>query len=199
MNTLYEFDLEFIQKTGGLVAGVDEVGRGPLAGPVVAASVIFSEHEIIEGINDSKKLSEKKREELFPLIKKRALAVTVGIKNNHYIDKHNIRTASLHAMQDAIEHLNHKPSLILVDGRDTIPSLTIEQKSVIKGDSKSYTIAAASIVAKVIRDRIMMHHHKKHPEYYFSSHKGYGTKKHLEAIKQHGSLPIHRFSFSGVN
>ena len=198
MNGLSAFDQTFHDEGIEFLAGVDEAGRGPLAGPVVAAAVIFSDHEIIPDINDSKKLSEKKREEIFLLIKQRALAVSVGIKCNRFIDEHNIRVATLTAMREAVEKLKVMPELVIIDGRDTTPGLELTQKAVVKGDAKSYSIAAASIVAKVIRDRIMHHHDRKNPEYLFARHKGYGTKAHLERIREHGALPIHRFSFRGV-
>ncbi len=200
MNPLYAYDLNISALQEVIPAGVDEAGRGPLAGPVVAAAVSFPlGHSPIPGIKDSKKISEKKREELFSVITSSASAWGVGIKDNKEIDRINIRQASLAAMADAVRRMSSFPPLVLVDGRDTIPGLEFPQQSVIGGDRTSYCIAAASIVAKVIRDRIMSHHHRRYPHYHFHKHKGYGTKQHKEAIRQYGLSPIHRLSFrSGI-
>ncbi len=199
-NPLFAFDKQFSlphESEGSFIlAGVDEAGRGPLAGPVVAAAVSFSAHHTpIYGVKDSKKISEKKREELFALITASASAWGVGIKDHKVIDAINIRQASLAAMKDALKRLQIEPTLTLVDGRDTIPAYLYPQQAVIGGDRTSYCIAAASIIAKVIRDRIMHHFHTRYPHYQFNRHKGYGTKLHREALREHGSSPIHRLSF----
>lgn len=180
-----------------LICGVDEAGRGPFAGPVVAGACILDindpEREILY-LNDSKKLSEKKREMLFDEIKEKAVAWSVGIVESDVIDEINILKATYLAMQKAIEGLGVKPDFILADAV-TIPGTDIEQEAIIKGDAKSVSIAAASILAKVTRDRMMREYDEKYPEYGFASHKGYGTKAHIEAIKEHGMTPIHRRSF----
>lgn len=176
------------------IGGIDEAGRGPLAGPVVAAVVVFKPNTKIEGINDSKKLSEQKREELFDIIKEKALDYGIGIVNHEEIDKFNILNATYMAMKKAINCLEKSPDYLLIDAA-TIPGINIEQKPIIKGDSKSISIAAASILAKVTRDNIMYQYEDMYPGYGFKSHKGYGTKEHYEAIKKHGICPIHRKSF----
>lgn len=178
-----------------LIAGVDEVGRGPLAGPVVAAAVILPKGCLINGINDSKKLSESKREKLYHIISEKALSIGVGIVDSETIDQINILNATYKAMQLALRELMHTPEAILVDAV-TIPDITIPQKPIIKGDAKSISIAAASIIAKVTRDRMMKDFHQRHPQYGFDQNKGYGTAVHIEAIKNHGLLPIHRRSFT---
>jgi len=184
------------------VAAVDEVGRGPLAGPVVAACVVLQSGFVIprelEGVKDSKKVSEKKREELYENITSLLPDVGVGICNHRIIDRVNILQATFLAMEKAVNELKNKPKIVLVDGKFTIPILSIQQKAIIKGDSFVFSIAAASIVAKVVRDRLMRKVHNKYPEYGFKKHKGYGTKIHLEALKKFGPCPIHRKSFSPV-
>jgi ribonuclease HII len=180
-----------------VIAGVDEVGRGPLAGPVVACVLILSPRCRIRGLDDSKRLSPKKREELYPIIKENALAIGLGRVGERKIDGINILKATHLAMRRAISHLGVEPDLLLVDGFK-IPGIEIPQKAIIKGDRKSASIAAASIIAKVTRDRLMVRYHKRHPEYGFHRHKGYGTKRHLKALKKHGSSRIHRKTFSGV-
>jgi len=177
------------------VAGVDEAGRGPLAGPVVAAAVIFPRTlSQTFGINDSKKLSAKKREQLEPIIKANALAVGVGIVDHREIDRINILQASYKAMQIAIQQLALTPDYALIDGRG-LPQLPMPCKAIIKGDAKSLSIAAASIIAKVTRDQIMLDMHEIYPHYNFAQHKGYPTKKHIRAIREFGLCPIHRRSF----
>lgn len=176
------------------IGGIDEAGRGPLAGPVVAAVVVFRKDTKIEGVNDSKKLSESKREELFDIIKEQALDYGIGIVNNEEIDEYNILNATYMAMKKAVNSLNPKPDYLLIDAA-TIPGIDIAQKPIIKGDSKSISIAAASILAKVTRDRIMKEYDGIYPEYGLKGHKGYGTKEHYEAIEKHGITPIHRRSF----
>lgn len=177
------------------IAGIDEVGRGPLAGPVVTAAVILSPDTRIEYINDSKKLSEKKREELFDIIMDKALSVCVTMEDHTVIDDINILQATLKSMKNSIEGLDIKPGYILADAVH-IPDIDIPQKGIIKGDSKSMSIAAASIIAKVTRDRLMVEMDKVYPGYDFAKNKGYGTKDHINAIKEKGLCPIHRLSFT---
>ena len=176
------------------IAGIDEVGRGPLAGPVVTCAVILPKGEKILYVNDSKKLSEKKREELYDIIMERALAVSIGIKGPDVIDDINILQATYKAMQDSINNLKIKPDILLNDAV-TIPEITIPQVPIIKGDAKSITIASASIIAKVTRDRMMIEYDKLFPEYDFAGNKGYGSEKHIAALKKYGPCPIHRNSF----
>ena len=204
MKNLFEFDNEMHQKYG-VVAGTDEAGRGPLAGPVVAAAVILSgtggNHcQNFAGLNDSKKLDEKTREQLFGEIYKQALAVRVFCVPPAQIDEINILNASLFAMYKCLSSLKLEWDIALIDGNKMIKQIPFDkQKIVVKGDSKSASIAAASIVAKVVRDRIMEKYGKKYPEYGFEKHKGYPTKAHYEAIEKHGLLPIHRLSFCKKN
>jgi ribonuclease HII len=176
------------------IAGVDEVGRGPLAGPVVAAAVIFPKDVWIPGIDDSKKLSPSAREELFLDIRECAVSVGVGVVDQAVIDIINIREASLMAMKSALSQLNPHPDYVLVDGNyfhgDSVP-----HKTIIHGDSKAFCIAAASIIAKVVRDRMMNGYHLRYPAYGFDRHKGYATRQHIEAIKKFGSCALHRRSF----
>ncbi|MFA5833514.1 MAG: ribonuclease HII [Bacteroidota bacterium] len=190
--------LEYEQKywNNGIqyIAGVDEAGRGPLAGPVVASAVIFAPDVLIEGVNDSKKLTEKKRETLFHLIHEKALAVGIGIVGHEVIDRINILQASFLAMNKAIELLKIKPQQLLVDG-NFFRHERFPVENIIKGDALSHSIAAASIIAKVTRDSLMKDLHDQYPEYDFAKHKGYGTKAHIEAIRKHGYSPIHRRSF----
>lgn len=176
------------------IGGVDEAGRGPLAGPVVASVVVFKKGTKIEGVNDSKKLSEEMRNKLFDTIKEEALDYGIGIVDNEEIDDYNILNATYMAMKKALNALNKMPDYLLLDAV-TIPDLEIKQFPMIKGDSKSISIAAASILAKVTRDRIMYKYDEIYPEYGFKSHKGYGTKEHYNAIEKHGITPIHRKSF----
>lgn len=176
------------------ICGIDEVGRGPLAGPVVAGAVILPKNARILYINDSKQLSEKKREELYQEILSQALAVGIGSAGPGRIDEINILNATYEAMREAVGQLKIKPSLLLVDAV-TIPGLSIPQVPIIKGDAKSQSIAAASILAKVTRDRLMKEYDKEMPEYGFASNKGYGSAGHIEAIKKYGPSPIHRASF----
>ena len=176
------------------VCGIDEVGRGPLAGPVVACAVIFPKDIDILYINDSKKLSEKKREELYDVIMDNAISVGIGIESPAVIDEINILQATYKAMQSAVKNLNVTPDVLLNDAV-TIPEINILQIPIIKGDLKSISIAAASIVAKVTRDRIMVEYDKLYPGYDFASNKGYGSAKHIEALKNIGKTSIHRNSF----
>ena len=191
-----EIDEEFFKKGIKYIAGIDEAGRGPLAGPVVVACVIMPEDSMIEGVNDSKKISEKKREKLYDLILEEAVSYGIGIINQEEIDEINILRATKKALTMALTQMEIKPNVILVDALTGIDTLGIPYKSIIKGDANSYSIAAASIIAKVTRDRIMREWDKVYPEYGFAGHKGYGTAKHIEAIKQYGLCPLHRRSFT---
>lgn len=177
-----------------IVCGVDEAGRGPLAGPVCAAAVILPKGHIIEGVNDSKKLSEKKREILFDKIKEEALAYSIAMVSADVIDEINILQATFLAMQNAIEGLSVKPDYALIDGNKT-PNIDMPMEAVVKGDARSASIAAASILAKVTRDRYMLDIAKEYPQYQFEKHKGYGTKLHYEMLDAHGPSPIHRETF----
>ena len=192
---LKEIEKEFFDKGIKYIAGIDEAGRGPLAGPVVVASVILDKDSMIEGVNDSKKVSEAKREKLYDIITKEAISYGVGIVYQDEIDEINILQATKKALTMAIKDMKIKPNIILVDALSNIDTLGIPYKSIIKGDAKCYQIAAASIIAKVTRDRIMREWDKVYPEYGFLSHKGYGTTKHIEALKQYGPCPIHRKTF----
>jgi len=194
---LYFYENIFRSKGYRYIAGVDEAGRGPLAGPVIAAAVILpeKEKEMIEGIKDSKKLTEKRREILYEEITKKALCWSVGIVDEKTIDRINILNATLLAMRIAISKLSIKPEVLLIDAL-RIPEVDIPQESIIKGDNLSVSIAAASIIAKVTRDRIMYKYHEKFPIYNFNSNKGYGTAQHIEAIRKYGLSPIHRLTFT---
>ena len=191
-------DVHFIKTTQNiLVAGVDEAGRGPLAGPVVAAAVILDPLKPIEGLADSKILSERKRDSLFDIIKIYALSWSVGMASVEEIDEFNILQATLLAMQRAVNGLAIQPDEALIDG-NRLPDLLIPAQAIIKGDSKVQAISAASILAKVERDKIMVDYHKKYPDFSFHLHKGYGTGQHLNEIGQFGFLPIHRKTFNPV-
>ncbi len=181
----------------GSIAGVDEAGRGPLAGPVVAASVIFPRGVMIEGVNDSKKLTEDRREKLYDAIRLQALAVGVGIVNHEVIDRVNILQATILAMHKSIEDMKAKPDFVIVDG-NSFKHETLRFQNVIGGDAKSFTIAAASIIAKVTRDRMMREFDRQYPDYGFAQHKGYGTKRHLDAIREFGLCEIHRKTFHSI-
>jgi ribonuclease HII len=176
------------------IAGVDEAGRGPLAGPVVAAAVIFPPEVLIEGVNDSKKLTEKKREALFHTIHEQALSVGIGIVGHDVIDRINILQASFLAMNKALDLLKIVPQQLLVDG-NFFRHERFPVENIIKGDALSHSIAAASIIAKVTRDSLMMELDEQYPQYGFAKHKGYGTKAHIDAIRLHGQSPVHRRSF----
>ncbi|MFA5247701.1 MAG: ribonuclease HII [Patescibacteria group bacterium] len=189
-----------------LVAGLDEAGRGPLAGPVVAAVAVLNPEilldsvklEKLKGINDSKKISAKKREELFDIIKENFFEIGVGVVNHQTIDRINILQATFLAMKMALGNLKSKPDILLVDGKFPIPNLSLRQEAIINGDALIFSIAAASIVAKVTRDRLMDEYDKKYPQYGFAKHAGYGTKFHMEALKQFGPCEIHRKTFKPV-
>lgn len=176
------------------IAGVDEAGRGPLAGPVVAAAVIFEPGTVIAGVNDSKKLTEKRRDELFAVIRERAVSVGVGVVAHDVIDRINILQASFLAMNKALEQLSVTPERLLVDG-NFFRHERYPVENIVKGDARSHSIAAASIIAKVTRDAMMMELHERYPLYGFAQHKGYGTAAHIDAIREHGYSPVHRRSF----
>ncbi len=192
IETLKKYEKEY--EACGYICGIDEVGRGPLAGPVVAGAVILPKDCNILYINDSKKLSEKKREELYDIIMEQAVATGIGMVGPGRIDEINILQATYEAMREAIHNLSVTPDILLNDAV-TIPEVSIRQISIIKGDAKSISIGAASIIAKVTRDRLMVEYDKVMPEYGFASNKGYGSKEHIEALKKYGPTPIHRRSF----
>lgn len=179
------------------IAGVDEAGRGPLAGPVVAAAVILPERFTLDGLDDSKKLTGRQREELYPRIRERALATGIGVASPAEIDRHNILGATLLAMTRALGRLAVPADYLLVDGITAVP-VPLPQRTMKQGDSRSFSVAAASILAKVVRDRIMTTLDRVYPGYGFSEHKGYGCAKHLEAIARLAPCPVHRMSFGGV-
>lgn len=191
-----DFNIENeIKKNGySFVCGVDEAGRGPLAGPVCAAAVILPEGIEIAGLNDSKKLTEKRREALFAEITKNAVAYAVGFADIKEIEELNILNATFLAMKRAVEGLNIPADFAIIDG-NRLPNLTIPALAVVKGDSKSMSVAAASVIAKVTRDRLLAEYDQQYPQYGFAKHKGYGTKLHYEAIKEHGICEVHRKSF----
>ena len=191
----FYFETSAKDKGFKLVCGVDEAGRGPLAGPVCAAAVILPETCEIEGLNDSKKLSEKKREALYDVICDKALAYSVAFGSIEEIEKLNILEATFIAMNRAIDGLEIKPDYALIDGNRVPKDIKIPCETVVKGDAKSCSIAAASILAKVTRDRLMLEYDKQYPEYNFKKHKGYGTKEHTDLILKHGVSPVHRPSF----
>ena len=194
MTDLWELENSIYEKTSGLVCGVDEAGRGPLAGPVYAAAVILPRGTVIPGLDDSKKLTEKKREELFDVIKSKALTFGIARAEVGEIEELNILNATFLAMNRAIAMLDPAPALALIDGnRNT--GISYESLCVIKGDSKCADIAAASILAKVSRDRFMYEMAASYPQYEFDRHKGYGTKLHYEKLRKYGPSPIHRMSF----
>ena len=194
MTDLWSFENEVYDEGYELVCGVDEAGRGPLAGPVCAAAVILPRGLEIPGLDDSKKLSEKKREEIFDVIKDEAISYGIAFATVEEIEELNILAATFIAMNRAISQLEPAPSIALIDGIRT-KGIQIESRCVVKGDSKCADIAAASILAKVTRDRYMLEMAEKFPQYYFEKHKGYGTKLHYEALKEHGPSEIHRLSF----
>lgn len=196
LTNLKEHEKELHEKGFKYICGIDEAGRGPLAGPVVVAAVIMPQESMIEGVNDSKKISEKKREALYDQIIKEAISYGVAIIGQDEIDNINILNATKKGLTMSLENLTEKPDLILVDALEHINTLGIPYESIIKGDAKAYSISAASIIAKVTRDRIMREWAEIYPEYGFEIHKGYGTAKHISAIKEYGLCPIHRKSFT---
>ena len=195
LTNLKEIEKDLHTKGFNKILGIDEAGRGPLAGPVVVAGVIMPEDSMIEGINDSKKVSEKKREKLYDIILEEAISYSVAIIGQDVIDEINILNATKQGVTKVVEELDVKPNLILVDALTHINTKGIPYDSIIKGDAKCYNIAAASILAKVTRDRIMREWDEIYPQYGFINHKGYGTAKHIQALKEYGPCPIHRKSF----
>ena len=189
------YECELRSKGYKYICGIDEAGRGPLAGPVVVASVIMPENSMIEGVNDSKKVSEKKREKLYDLILSEAISYGVGIIGQDEIDEINILNATKKGLTISLQELTQKPDLIIVDALNNIDTLGTKYESIIKGDAKCYSIAAASIIAKVTRDRIMREWDKVYPQYGFVAHKGYGTVAHIKALKEYGACPLHRKTF----
>ncbi len=199
MENIFNMDWLYYENLYGkngekIVCGVDEAGRGPLAGRVYAAAVIMPQSVIVDGVNDSKKLTEKKRENLFEKITENALSYSIAWADEKEIDEINILQSTYLAMKRAVERLKTKPDMVLVDG-NRLPEFGIPAKSIVKGDSLSHSIACASILAKVSRDRYMCKEAEKYPEYLFEKHKGYGTKLHIEALKKYGTSPIHRKTF----
>ncbi len=192
--SLIDFDREIMRQGYPIIAGADEAGRGPLAGPVFACAIIMREDRIIDSVNDSKKLSEKKREELYDIILEHAIDYCVASVNETVIDEINILNATMLAFKNALDGLKQVPSLSLIDGNQD-RGITIPHRCIIKGDATSYHIAAASIVAKVSRDRYIRQQAERYPQYGFEQHKGYGTKAHVEAIQQYGLCDIHRKTF----
>ena len=195
LNLLKQEELSLYNDKIQYICGIDEAGRGPLAGPVVVGAVIMPKDSFIEGVNDSKKISEKKREKLYDLITEEAIAYSVGIIDHNKIDEINILNATKLGLKNAIEELKVRPNIILVDALNNMDTDGIPYKSIIKGDAKVYSIACASIIAKVTRDRIMREWDKIYPQYGFEKHKGYGTTMHIAAIKEYGLCPLHRHSF----
>lgn len=191
---MLQYEKEAYNKGYSFVCGVDEAGRGPLAGPVCAAAVILPKGHIIDGVNDSKKLSKKKREALFDVIKEQALSYSIALVDENIIDEINIREATKLAMKNAVEGLEIPADYVMVDG-NMLPEISVDADYVIKGDAKSMSIAAASILAKVTRDRFMLEMAEKYPNYQFEKHKGYGTKLHYEMLDAYGPSEIHRQTF----
>jgi ribonuclease HII len=194
---LHEFDMQFFREGYLRLCGIDEAGRGPLAGPVVAAAAVFNSETFIPDVNDSKKISENLRERLFDIIIDKALAYGVGIVECGVIDQINVLAATHLAARKAIEKISPSPDLIITDYLK-LKKTPAPVRFFVKGDMKSHAIAAASIIAKVTRDRMMMDYDKQYPEYNFAGNKGYGTKQHREALEKYGPCPIHRYSFRGV-
>jgi ribonuclease HII len=195
LKRMTRYEMEAVSQGYCNVAGIDEAGRGPLAGPVVAACVMLPEYCIIEGVNDSKKLSPAKREKLYDIILDRAVSYDIGIVDEKRIDEINILNATKLAMKMAVEQMDIKPDMLLIDAV-RLDDLDIPQNSIVKGDELSISIAAASIIAKVSRDRMISEADSQYPEYGFNRHKGYGTAEHINAIKKYGICPIHRISFT---
>lgn len=197
MNDLLEYEKELYKKGLNFIAGIDEVGRGPLCGPVVACACILPINYQLDGLNDSKKISEKKREELYEILIKDALSYGIGIISPKRIDEINILEATKEAMKEAVNNLDIKPEHLLIDAVKL--DIDINSTSIIKGDAKSASIAAASIIAKVTRDRMMIELSEMYPEYGFEKHKGYGTKAHIEAVKKFGVKDFYRFTFAPIS
>ena len=196
MDDLYSYERGLINQSIKLIAGVDEVGRGPLVGPVVTAAVILPVNYQLEGLTDSKKLTEKKRDKFYDILMQDAISIGIGIKDEKIIDEVNIYEATKLAMMEAINNLNIKPEHVLIDAMPL--DISIPHTSIIKGDAKSLSIAAASVIAKVTRDKMMYELDRKYPMYDFRSNKGYPTKKHVDAINQYGILPEHRKTYGPV-
>lgn len=196
LTNLKQIEKELHQRKFNNICGIDEAGRGPLAGPVVVAGVIMPGNSMIEGVNDSKKVSEKKRELLYDKILEEAISYSVAIIGQDIIDEINILNATKQGVTSVVKGLDVKPDLIIIDALEHIDTNGIPYESIIKGDAKCYSIAAASIIAKVTRDRIMREWDKVYPQYGFMQHKGYGTAKHIAAVKEYGLCPIHRRSFT---
>jgi ribonuclease HII len=196
---IFSFDRVFYNRGFYPIAGIDEAGRGSLAGPVAAAAVILPKDLTLPDLYDSKQLSEKKRETLFEIIKETALAYAIETVDNEIVDEINILQATFLAMSRAILKLKIKPDLCLIDGNRKVHGLSSNQETIIGGDAKSACVAAASILAKVFRDKMMLEYAKQYSVYEFEKHKGYGTKKHIEALKKYGICPIHRLTFSPVS
>lgn len=202
----FDYEKALFKSGFSRICGIDEVGRGPLAGPVVACAVIISKKLILEdkvglfnGVKDSKKLSASSREKWFNfLTRENEIKWGIGIISEKTIDKVNILEATKLAMNEALKKLNTSPDFLLIDGNFTLENIDLSQKAIPQGDAKVISIAAASIIAKVTRDRIMLEYHEKYPEYHFNKHKGYGTKIHIDALKKYGPCPLHRFSFAPV-
>ena len=195
LTNLKSMEKELYEKGFEYICGIDEAGRGPLAGPVVVAGVIMPKDSMIEGVNDSKKVSEKKREKLYDVILEEAISYSVAIIGQDVIDEINILNATKDGVTKVVEGLDIKPNLILVDALTHINTKGIPYDSIIKGDAKCYNISCASIIAKVTRDRIMREWDEIYPQYGFINHKGYGTAKHIQALKEYGPCPIHRKTF----
>lgn len=195
LNALKEEENKLYNNNINYICGIDEAGRGPLAGPVVVGAVILPPNSFIEGINDSKKISEKKREKLYDIITEEAIAYSVGIVDQKTIDEINILNATKLGVKIALEGLKQKPELIMVDALNNIDTLGIPYISVVKGDAKNYCIASASIIAKVTRDRMMREWDEVYPIYGFAKHKGYGTAEHIRILKENGPCTLHRKSF----
>lgn len=196
LNNLKEIENNLHRKNYKYICGIDEAGRGPLAGPVVVAGVIMPENSMIEGVNDSKKISEKKRELLYDKIIEEAISYSIAIIDKDVIDEINILNATKRGVTDVIKGFDKRPDLIIIDALEKIDTDGIKYESIIKGDAKCYSIGAASIIAKVTRDRIMRQWDEIYPQYGFAKHKGYGTAAHISAIKEFGLCPIHRISFT---
>ena len=196
MKLKLEYERKFIAQGKAFIAGVDEAGRGPLAGPVVAACAVMPlrEGQLIDGVDNSKLLSEAKREKLFEMIKEKAIEYTISVIDNREIDEINILNATKHCMKSCLEQLRSRSEIVLVDAvkLENSPFVTLP---IVHGDALSYSIAAASILAKVFRDRLMREYDRQYPEYGFAKHKGYGTRAHIEALKKFGACPLHRQTF----
>ena len=195
LTKIKEIEKDLYSKGFKNICGIDEAGRGPLAGPVVVAGVIMPQDSMIEGINDSKKVTEKRREKLYDVIKEEAISYSIAVIDHHVIYDINILNATKKGLTISLQELTQKPDLIIVDALNNIDTLGTKYESIIKGDAKCYSIAAASIIAKVTRDRIMREWDKVYTQYGFVAHKGYGTVAHIKALKEYGACPLHRKTF----